>query len=77
MPWVAVYFQGRYQVKVFAVDTNWYDFIRSDPQSAGGGPGFGGNAGDSFERPIFHVDGGIGLFGSAAVDSIGFRVLVP
>ena len=77
LPWAAVFFQGRYQVKIYSVDTNWYDFIRSDPQASSGGPGFGGNAGDSFERPVFHVNGAIGLFGSASVDSIGFRVLLP
>ncbi len=77
MPWFAVFFQGRYQVKIYAVDRNWYDFVRSDPQLAEGGPGFGGNAGDAFERPIFHMDGAIGLFGSAAVDSIGFLVTLP
>lgn len=77
MPWFAVFFQGRYQVKIYAVDRNWYDFVRSDPQLSEGGPGFGGNAGDAFERPIFHVDGAIGLFGSAAVDSIGFLVTLP
>lgn len=77
MPWLAVFFQGRYQVKIYAVDRNWYDFVRSDPQLAEGGPGFGGNAGDAFERPIFRVDGAIGLFGSASVDSIGFTVSLP
>lgn len=77
MPWFAVFFQGRYQVKIFAIDRNWYDFIRTDPRLAQGGPGFGGTAGDSFERPVFHVDGAIGLFGSASVDSVGFRVFVP
>ena len=48
--------------------------LRTSP-SFGGGFQFGGNAGDGFERPIFRVSGGIGLFGSAAMDSIGFTVL--
>jgi hypothetical protein len=74
LPWFSIFFEGRYQVKVWAVDRNWYDFVRSDPDLAGGGPGFGGSAGDAFERPVFHIEGGIGLFGSAAVDSVGFRV---
>lgn len=75
LPWFAVFFEGRYKVKTFAVDTNWYDLLRSDRELAAGGPGFGGNAGEDFQRPLFHVEGGIGLFGSAAVDSIGFYVL--
>jgi hypothetical protein len=50
--------------------------VRSAPEISGAaGPVVGGNAGDGFERPIFHVEGGVGLFGSASVDSIGFVVL--
>lgn len=75
LPWFAIFFEGRYLVKVFAMDRNWYDLVRSTPSLGEGAPGFGGQAGDEFERPIFHVEGGIGLFGSAAVDSIGFYVL--
>jgi hypothetical protein len=75
LPWFAIYYEGRYVVKLFAMDRNWYDLARSTPELSGGAPGFGGPAGDSFERPIFHVEGGIGLFGSASVDSVGFYVL--
>ena len=74
LPWFAIFFEGRYKVKVYAIDRNWFDLVRSSPDLSGGGPGFGGNAGDNFEAPIFHVEGGIGLFGSAAVDSIGFYI---
>ena len=77
LPWFSVFFEGRYVFRLFAIDRNWYDFIRSDPGLAAGGPGFGGNPGDAFERPIFHVEGGIGLFGSAAADSVGFRIVPP
>jgi hypothetical protein len=74
LPWFAIYFHGRYKIKIFAVDRNWYDLARSLPEFGGGGSGFGGNAGDDFTRPIFHVQGGIGLFGSASMDSVGFFV---
>lgn len=74
LPWFAIFFAGRYVVKVFAMDRNWFDAARSIPELSQGGPGFGGNAGDDFSWPIFHVEGGIGLFGSAAVDSIGFVI---
>ena len=73
LPWFAVGFAGRYLVKIYAVDQNWFDYARSN--RASDGPAFGGLAGDNFERPIFNVEGGIGLFGSAAVDSVGFFVL--
>jgi len=74
LPWFAIYFKGRYKIKIFAVDRNWFDLVRTVPELAGGGPGFGGNAGDDFERPIFHVFGGIGIFGSVSMDSVGFTV---
>ncbi len=73
LPWFAIGFAGRYLVKVYAVDQNWFDYARSNIDDDG--PVFGGLAGDNFERPIFNVSGGIGLFGSAAVDSVGFFVL--
>lgn len=76
LPWFAIFFEGRHRVSVFSVDQNWFDLLRSEPHLTGAaGPAVGANAGDEFERPIFHVDGGIGLFGSASVDSIGFRIL--
>ena len=76
LPWAAVVYEGRYLIRVHSIDRNWYDLIRSSPEF-GGGQGFGGNAGDSFDRPIFHVEGGVGLFGSGAVDSLGITVLPP
>jgi hypothetical protein len=73
LPWFAIVFQGRYMIAVFAVDRNWYDLARS-AEGFGGGGGFGGNLGDNFERPIFNVNGGIGLFGSASADTVGFFI---
>jgi hypothetical protein len=74
LPWFAVYFAGRHLYKIYAVDRNWYDLVRTTALEDGG-LRFGGNAGDDFERPVFRVAGGIGLFGSAAIDSTGFNVL--
>ena len=73
-PCQARIFQERYKLRVLALDDNAFDLVRSTPDD-GGGLGFGGNVGESFQRPIFHVDGGIGLFGSASADSIGFFIL--
>jgi hypothetical protein len=76
LPWLAIFFAGRHRITVHSVDRNWFDLVRSAPEISGAaGPVVGGNAGDGFERPIFHVEGGVGLFGSASVDSIGFVVL--
>jgi len=74
LPWFSIYFQGRHVFKVYTIDLNWYDLVRSTPQTDGG-LGFGGNVGETADRPIFRVEGGIGLFGSASVDSVGFFVL--
>jgi len=75
LPWFAIFFEGKYLFKVWAMDRNWFDLARTEPSLNGGGFGFGGQVGDDFERPIFHIDGGIGLFGSGAVDSAGVNVL--
>lgn len=76
-PWFAIYYQGRYKVRVFKMDRNWYDLARTDPILGAGGFGFGGEAGDNTVPPLFHVDGGVGLFGSLSSDSIGFYVEAP
>lgn len=79
MPWFIVAYAGPHVIRIYAVDKNWFDLIRSVPEffQDDGGNAFqpGGLAGDNFERPLFHVDGGIGIFGSASVDSVGFVVL--
>ena len=74
LPWFAIFYEGRYRVRIYSIDRNWYDLARSLPAFGGTNGGFGGNAGDSFERPIFHVEGGIGLFASGAMDEIGFTI---
>ena len=73
-PWFAVVYTGRSLIKVYAVDHNWFEYARSSPDFQEQG-GFGGMAGENFERPFFQVEGGIGLFGSASVDSVGFVIL--
>lgn len=75
LPWLAVWYEGRHRFVVYSVDRNWYDIARSVRFNGPANLGFGSNAGDDFERPMFHVDGGIGLFGSAAMDQTGFIIL--
>jgi hypothetical protein len=74
LPWFAIFYEGNYILKIWTMDANWFDLARTDPVLRGGGFGFGGQAGDSFERPIFHLEGAIGLFGSGSVDSVGVVV---
>ncbi|MBT7862760.1 MAG: hypothetical protein HN712_20770 [Gemmatimonadetes bacterium] len=71
LSWEGINYAGRHKVKVFAVDENWFDLVRTDNVDA---DREGGEAGQSFQRPLFHVENGIGLFASAAVDSFGFFV---
>lgn len=75
LPWLAVWYEGMHRFVVYSVDRNWYDVARSVRFNGPSNLGFGSNAGDDFERPIFHVEGGIGLFGSAAMDQTGFVIL--
>mgnify|MGYP003328042135 CR=1 FL=1 len=71
LPWDGVFYAGRYKIKLFAVDRNWFDLVRTDNVD---GDRETGEAGQGFQRPLFHVENGIGLFASAAVDSFGFFV---
>jgi hypothetical protein len=76
LPWLVVFFTGRYKIRLVALDDNAFDFVRTAPDD-NAGFAFGGNTGDSFQRPLFHVEGGIGLFGSIAADSVGIFVHRP
>ena len=71
LPWFGIYYAGRHKVRLFAVDQNWFDLVRTDNVDAERNTG---ETGQSFQRPLFHVDNGIGLFASASVDSFGFFV---
>jgi hypothetical protein len=77
LPWFSILWQGRYVFRVLMLDGNTFDLVRTSPEAASGAFQFGGNAGEGFERPLFRVEGGIGLFGSASIDSIGFTILPP
>ncbi len=75
LPWFAFGSSGAHQVEIYALDRNLFDFLRSFEASGEMSFGFGSLAGDTFERPVFNLDGGIGVFGSASVDTFGFVVL--
>lgn len=75
LPWFAIGSSGEHKVEVYALDRNLFDFLRSVEASGQNAFGFGSLAGDTFERPVFNLDGGIGVFGSASLDSFGFYVI--
>jgi hypothetical protein len=62
--WLGVRFEGEYQIRLQSVDQNYFDYFTTF---------FNGESGsDGDNGPVFHVDGGLGVFGSYAEDS--FRV---
>ena len=71
VPWDGIYYAGRHKIKLYAVDQNWLDLVRTDNLDS---QRESGEAGQGFQRPLFHVENGIGLFASACVDSFGFFV---
>ena len=74
LPWFAIGSSGQHEIELYALDQNMFDLLRSIPQENSGFE-FGSLAGDNFDQPIFRLDGGIGLFGSASVDKFSFWVL--
>ena len=36
LPWFGIAFEGRHKFLIYALDKNWYDFVRTDPDSDGG-----------------------------------------
>ena len=59
--WLGVRFEGEYQIRLQAADQNYFDYFSTAFN------GLSGNDGD--QGPLFHVDGGTGVFGSYAEDS--------
>lgn len=65
-PWIGVAFFGENQIVTNSLDNNIFDFIRSQDVQLGGStlsPGEIPNA-------IYHIEGGIGVFGGVAADTI-------
>ncbi len=63
--WAGIRFEGEYQVVLHAADRNYFDYFTTAFN------GLSGNDGDN--GPLFHMEGGLGVFGSYAEDR--FRVL--
>lgn len=65
-PWIAVAFYGDNDIVASTVDDNIFDYVRSEDVQLGGStlsPG-------EIQNVITHVEGGIGLFGAMASDTI-------
>ena len=65
-PWIGVAFYGDNLVVANAIDDNIYDYMRSESVQLGGStlsPG-------EIANIITHIDGGLGVFGSFATDTI-------
>ncbi len=63
--WLGVRFEGEYRVRLQAADLNYFDYYTT---------AFNGQSGsDGDKGPVFHVEGGTGVFGSYTEDR--FRVI--
>lgn len=63
--WLGVRFEGEYKVRLQATDLNYFDYYTT---------AFNGQSGaDGDKGPVFHVEGGTGVFGSYVERS--FRIL--
>ena len=60
--WIGVRFEGEYRVRLQAADRNYFDYAATYHN---------GNSGsDSDKGPLFHVEGGTGVFGSYAEETV-------
>lgn len=59
IPWFTFNYYGKHMLAILAIDKNYYDFIR---QRSGGGT--------DIAEIRYNVTGGLGVFGSAAMDSL-------
>lgn len=72
-PWLAVAFYGDNLIVASTLDDNLFDYIRSDEVQLGGStlsPG-------EIQNVISNVEGGIGIFGSAASDTVATFIKRP
>ncbi|MFO8028963.1 MAG: DUF4249 family protein [Cyclonatronaceae bacterium] len=75
MPWIGIAFYGKNIISTYSIDDNAYDFFRSQPVQAGGGPGT--LAPGEIQNILYNIDGAIGLFGSMSVLNIEVDVKRP
>jgi len=72
-PWIAVAFYGPNKLVATTVDDNVFDLVRSESVQLGGStlsPG-------EIQNVIYHVEGGIGIFGALAADTIETYIARP
>ena len=73
LPWIGFAFYGPNKLVTSTIDKNTYDFIRSQSVQTGGStlsPG-------EIQNAIYHVEGGIGIFGSISSDTISTFLVPP
>ena len=59
--WLGMRFEGEYKIILQAADRNYFDYFTTS---------FNGRSGnDADQGPLFHIQGGTGVFGSYAADS--------
>lgn len=72
-PWIGIAFYEENKIVANTIDDNIYDFVRSQQVQLGGStlsPG-------EIQNVIYHVEGGIGVFGALASDTVTTYVKRP
>ncbi len=73
VPWIGFAFYGDNKIVTNSIDQNLYDFSRSQNIQTGGStlsPG-------EIPNIKYHIDGGIGIFGSITADTVSTHLLKP
>ncbi len=66
--WFQIWFYGPYRLVLYAGDENFYHFYNTHRNVQ--------NVDGNLHEPIFHIDGdGIGVFGSAVIDTLSLNIL--
>lgn len=66
--WFQIWFYGPYRLVLYAGDENFYHFYNTHRNVQ--------NIDGNLHEPIFHIDGdGIGVFGSAVIDTLSLNIL--
>ena len=66
VPWTGLKWYGRQKVTVYALDQNFNDWLKQAFIS-----------GNNFQESLNHINGGIGVFGSAGIDTTTTFVKMP
>jgi hypothetical protein len=66
--WFDLWFYSRYEVILYAADKNYQDFLKTYNEVR--------EIDGNYHEPVFHIEGdGVGVFGSAVIDTVYLKVV--